>query len=88
MEIINGKILLSELAKALNVTSSALIQHLKNNSGLGAGAVKFGGTQTGNYLLSIDSIFQFLNWARSKAKKIDIDTIIKVEAEITWLMKH
>ena len=75
----NNTIRLSDLAVELNVTSSALRQHLKNKSPLGLGAKKFGGRSTGDYLLSIDSTLQFLEWLKLKAKKVKMEDILKVE---------
>lgn len=85
MTPIDGRVRLSELAQSLGVTNSALLQHLKNNSGLGDGAVKLGNMQTGDYLLSIDSVLNFILWARRRGRKLDMETLDRVQGEVECL---
>lgn len=73
------KVRLTDLAKELRVTSSAIRQHLQNQSGLGEGAEKWGEHKTDDYLLPIDSVLHFLDWLKIKAKKIKMDDILRVE---------
>jgi DNA-binding Xre family transcriptional regulator len=87
MHLIDGKIRLTELAKELGVTGQALRNHLKNSSGLGVGAVKFGSGMTDDYLLPIDSVFNYIEWAMSHSKKIKYSTLEKVEKELGCLRK-
>lgn len=87
MKLIDGRIRLNDLAAALGVTGQSLRNHLKNESGLGDKATKFGSGLTGDYLLSIDSVLNYLDWAYSHSKKLNYDTIKNVETEITCLRK-
>lgn len=87
MQVIDGRIRLSELAQRLGVTNQSLRNHLKNESGLGIDAVKFGNTLTGDYLLSIDSIRQYITWAYSHSKKLNFAILNEVEKEITCQRK-
>jgi len=83
----DGKIRLTELASELGVTSSALRQHLKNKSPLGEGATKFGNRQTGDYLLSIGSVLDFIGWARGKGRKLKVETLDRVEEDVKCLIQ-
>lgn len=86
MELINGKILLSELADELEVTHSALLQHVQNpKTGLGVGAVKFGGKATNTWLLPIDSVVDFLNWAKTKSRKMNKAKLAELEQQLSNL---
>lgn len=87
MRLIDNKILLTDLAEELGVSNSALLQHLKNSSGLGVGAEKFGKARTSLYLLPIGSVLNYLNWMKSKAKHVKMEIILKVEEKIKCL-KH
>lgn len=87
MKVLDGRVRLNDLAAALGVTGQSLRNHLRNESGLGDNAVKFGSGVTGDYLLSIDSILNYLNWAYSHSKKLDYDTIKAVELEVECLRK-
>lgn len=82
MQLINGKILLSDLADELEVTHSALLQHLRNTSGLGEGAEKFGGKATNTYLLPVGSVINFLNWAKTKSRKMSKSKIAELEQQL------
>lgn len=70
---------LSDLAHELKVTPSAIRQHLSNKSGLGQGAEKFGARQTGDYLLNIQSVLNFLNFLKLKGRKVKMEDILRVE---------
>jgi hypothetical protein len=85
METINGKIKLTDLAHWLKITPSAVRQHLTNKSPLGAGAEKFGERQTGDYLLSIDSVLAFLDWITAKGRKVKIEDVEKTRNEINTI---
>jgi hypothetical protein len=85
MHIMDGKIILSDLAKRLGVTSQSLRNHMKNESGLGEGAVKFGDNQTGGILLPIDSVLNYLNWSMSHSKKLDFGLLEEVTKEVEAL---
>lgn len=87
MQLIDGKVPLTDLARELEVTNVALLQHLKNQSGLGVGAVKLGGKATGPYLLPIDSVLNFLTWAKGKAKQMSMENILSTEEKI-WQLKQ
>jgi len=89
MKIIDGHIRLTELAKRLGVTPQSLRNHLKNNSGLGENAVKFGDTLTADYWLPLDSVVNFLNWAISHGKKMKDEMLYEVleEVKVAWLNK-
>lgn len=87
MELVNDKIRLGDLAKALNVTNQSLRNHLKNNSGLGQGAEKDKGSLTGDWLLSIDSVINYINWSFSHRKQVDVEALTTVQKELEWL-KH
>lgn len=83
MRILDNKyIILSELAEELEVTNSALLQHLRNNSGLGEGAEKFGNRTTGSYLIPVSSVLNFLNWAKSKARKMSKEKLDELEGKL------
>lgn len=75
MELINRKLKLTDLAHSLRITPSAVRQHLINKSPLGEGAEKFGDRQTGDFLLSIDSVLLFLDWIRVKGRKVKLEDI-------------
>lgn len=85
MNTINGKIRLTELANELKVTSSALRQHLTNKSPLKVGAEKLGVHQTDDFLLTIDSVSNFLNWLKVKGRKVKMEDILRVEESIKSL---
>jgi hypothetical protein len=87
MQFINGKILLSELADELGVTHTALLQQLgaDHPGGLGVGAKKFDGTATSNWMLTIDSTINYLNWAKTKSRKIDKGKISELENKLSRL---
>jgi hypothetical protein len=76
------KVRLTDLAKELKVTSSAIRQHLHNKSGLGESAEKWGNHRTDDYLLPIDSVLNFLTWLKMKAKKVKMEDILRVEQEL------
>lgn len=82
MKLINQKIRLTELAEELGVSSSALRQHLTNKSPLKEGAEKMGEHVTDDFLLTIDSVSNFLNWLKIKGRKVQMETILKVEEMI------
>lgn len=85
MNLINGKIRLSDLAHRLGVTNQSLRNHLKNGSGLGVGAAKFGAEVTSDYLLSIDSVINYLEWSFTHSKKLKFNTISDVLKEVLEL---
>lgn len=86
MQLLNGKIRLNDLANSLGITSSAVRQHLTNKSPLGKGAQKLDDRLTSDYLLSIDSVLQFLDWLVAKGRKVSYATIDKTRAEIKKLI--
>lgn len=90
MQIIEGSVTLSELARELHIGSATLRQHIyKNRGGLADNISKFGDRKTGDYLVDIHSVLTFIEWARGKARKISEENLSKVEEEIrTWLAKH
>jgi hypothetical protein len=90
MDIIDGSVRLSDLAKELNIGSANIRQHVyKNRGGLGDNANKFGNRKTGDFMLDVHSVLGFIEWARGKARKISEENLNKVEAEIrAWLQKH
>lgn len=83
MQRYNNKVRLTDLAYELKITPSAVRQHLRNKSPLGAGAEKWGIHKTDDYLLSIDSTLRFLNWLKSKARKVKMKDILRVEEELS-----
>lgn len=87
MELINDKILLSELAEELEVSHSALLQQLKPDhpSRLGIGATKFANKATNSWLLPIGSVLNYLNWAKTRARKIDKGKIAELEHTLSNL---
>lgn len=85
MELINNKLRLVDLAEQLGVTPTALRKHLKHPSPLGVGSEKLGGRPTGDLLLSIDSILQWLPTAKRSRNKIDLQNLAKVEEQIKCL---
>lgn len=82
IELINGKVPLSELARSLGVTSSALRQHLRNRSPLGENAEKFGHRATGDYILDYDSVWAFLEWISQHGRKIKGEAIERTREEL------
>jgi hypothetical protein len=83
MELINNKILLSDLAAELGVTNSAILQHLHNpKTGLGEGAEKFGHKITGGWLLPIGSVLQYLSWAKTKGRKVSQEKLFELEDKL------
>ncbi len=85
MELINGKIRLTDLAKELGVTSQNLRLSLKNKSGLGEGVTKLGSSILSDYLLTIDSTLNFINWSYNNGKKLDYETLHRVEEMVKQL---
>lgn len=81
MDLINNQIRLTDLALKLGVNSATIRQHLYKRNG-GLSATKFGGRVTGDYLLSIDSVFGFLLWLKGKGRKVNLETIEAVENDI------
>ena len=70
MQIEQNKVKLTELARFLGVSAENLHHCLTNGSGLGVGAEKAKGLQTGDWLLPIDSVRVYITWAHSKSRKI------------------
>jgi transcriptional antiterminator len=88
MDLIDGKIKLTELAARFNVTPQALRNHIKNkNTSLGTDAVKLNDKQTGDFLLSIDSVLKFITWLKSNGRRVNYGTLEKIEKEIKCLMQ-
>jgi hypothetical protein len=88
MELTDGRIKLTSLAAEFGVTPQALRNHLKNSSGLGVNAIKLNGKLTGEYLLSIDSVLNFIHWSYSNGRKLNLGLLERVEKEIKWLKKQ
>lgn len=86
MDLVDGKIKLTELAVKFNVTPQALRNHVKNDyTSLGVGAIKLNGKQTGEFLLSIDSVLKFIQWLKSNGRRVNFGVLEKVEKEIKCL---
>lgn len=87
MQLINNKIRLVELAKELEVTPEAIMRHVKKPDGLGLNSEKLGGRQTGDLLLSIDSVLKWLDFYKGRKGRIKLDTLLRVEETVRCLIK-
>lgn len=81
IERVNDKIKLTSLAKSLGLSSNKMRFHLINGSGLGDGAEKIGFNEFGDWTLEKKSVLNYLQWLKSKNKKIKLSIIEKVEEE-------
>jgi len=84
MNIDKGYVTLGELAKELNIGSATIRQHLYHNrGGIAEGATKYMNRQTGDYLLNVNSVLNFIYWLRGHGRKITHENMDKVEAQLT-----
>lgn len=84
MKLTFGKIRLTDLAHALEITPPALRQHVyKNNGGIAKDLSKVDETQTSDILLSIDSVSNFLIWLKARGRRVKLEKIEQLENELT-----
>ena len=81
LQLINGKIKLTSLARSLKVSSTAMRFNLVNGSGLGKNAEKLGMHETADWILDKESVMTYLRWLRGKKKRIKQEDIERVEEE-------
>ena len=88
LRILNGKVLLSSLAKKLGTSSSNLKYHITNGGILGIESEKLFDRATGDLLLEIDSVLKFIEWAFTHSRKLDYNKLVETKEELSGDTNH